>query len=65
MSTLEVSFETFEDRLTVLWLRRPLRSTDLIEPYVDAGWSSGGEATDGGKPPVLVDPNADFKPQSK
>lgn len=31
------------------------------EPLVDAGWSTGGENTDGGSVPSLVDPNAYIK----
>lgn len=57
--------EICEGRLTELQSYSPRPKFEFGEPLVDAGWSTGGEDTDGGGVPNLVDPNAHMKVQGR
>lgn len=47
-----------ERRLTSLQLYSPRPKPKYGDPLVDAGWTTGGEETDGGRVPYLAGPNA-------
>lgn len=48
-------------KLTTLQSRRPRPKPELGDVVLDEGWSTGGEESDGGQPPPLVDPHEDLK----